>query len=136
MSLFVFSEKVQYVRWTKKAQIWDVTRKSSDCSYFICALMWTNRNDNTTVRTDRKHIIMWSLITIYFALNGKDSGNLYSYSVSQLKEIENSHLLKNSTCKLENIHISTQSQPWSPEVYWMANLKQSSTYDFNEVTRR
>lgn len=73
---------------------------------------------NTTMWTDGKHIILMNhyvlspklerfrkSVFLYF------SASLHA-SVSQLKEIENSHLLKNSNCKpIEHTHISVNQDP-------------------------
>lgn len=134
-NLFVFLRESPIWSVNQKAQIWAVTRKSSDYSYFIYALEWNKRNDNTTVRTYRKHRIMLSLIMTYFHLNQKDSWNcthtvlpLLIFLVSQLKEIEDSHLLKSSTCKLLKIYllsqlIVNQDLPKSTKFLISSNLK-------------
>lgn len=98
-------------------------------------------HDNTTMWTDRKHIILVNHYVLSPKLERfKESVFLYfsasfHASASQLKEIENSHLLKNSNCKpIEHTHISTQSQPRPPNVYKTTKFKQSSIYDFNKAT--
>ena len=126
--------------------MWNVTWISS-CPYLMCTLIWTSRNDNTTTRNDRKHIIILSWITTYFPLNWKDSGNLYSYTVPPLlrllfhssKSQKTPIYWKIQAAKLTQniyIHISTQSQGRSPEVYKTTKLKQSSNYGFNKITWR
>lgn len=106
MSLFVFLRESPAWSVNQKAQIWDVTWKSSGYSSFMCALMWTNRNDHTTRRTDRKH---------NFALKWKDSRILYSYTVLPLLTLlphssETEKQLFTEKFKLQ-IHISTHTQP-------------------------
>lgn len=125
-SLFVFLRESSIWSVKQKAQIWAVIRKSLDYSYNICALGWTNRNDNTAVRTCRKQRIMLSLIMTYFHLNQKGSWNLYSYcsasshtpGFTARRVRRQSFIEKFNLQTLENIPpISTHSQPRSPKVY-------------------
>lgn len=125
-NLFVFLRESPIWSVNQKAQIWAVTRKSSDYSYFIYALEWNKRNDNTTVRTYRKHRIMLSLIMTYFHLNQKDSWNLYSYCTASShipgftaqRDRRQPFIEKFNLQTFENIPpISTHSQPRSPKVY-------------------
>lgn len=88
------------------------------------------------MRTDKNHVLINHYILSPQLERFRESVLLHCStshtSVSQLKETENSHLLKNSNCKFNIgfIYVSTQSTKIPPKVYNTTEIKQSSIYDF------